>query len=129
MGTVPFPMLFTQDALPGLADGSITLTFRAWSAPRAKAGGRHRFGGLLLEVDAVERVRADSIGDADAKRAGYASADALRAELAERGHDGRVWRVAFRCVGADDRIARRNDAKLDADKLARIEARLARMDR
>jgi predicted transcriptional regulator len=40
-----------------------------------------------------------------------------------------VWRVAFRCVGADDRIVRRNDAALDADKLAKIEARLARMDR
>jgi hypothetical protein len=122
-------VLFTQDSVPGLADGSITLTFRTWTAPRAKAGGRHRFGGLLLEIDAVERVDVDSIGDADARRAGYASADALRAQLAGHRHRGRVWRVAFRCAGADDRIARRNDAGLDPDKLARIEARLARMDR
>src|SRR5262245_44826345 len=110
-------MLFTQESLPGLADGTITLTFRTWTAPRAKVGGRHRFGGLLLEIEAVDRVNVDSIGDADAKRAGYASADQLRAQLAARGHDGRIWRVAFRCTGADDRIARRNDAGLDPDKL------------
>jgi len=31
-------------------------------------------------------------------------------------------------VGADDRIARRNDATLDHEKLAKLQARLQRMD-
>jgi hypothetical protein len=30
----------------------------------------------------------------------------------KQGHEGGVWRVEFRCLGADDRIARRNDAVL-----------------
>jgi hypothetical protein len=37
--------------------------------------------------------------------------------------------VEFRCLGEDDRIARRNDAAPDPEKYARIEASLERMDR
>jgi predicted transcriptional regulator len=39
-----------------------------------------------------------------------------------------VWRVEFRCVGEDDRIARRNDDALNPESLARLQARLKRMD-
>jgi hypothetical protein len=121
-------MLFTRDAVSGLKDGTITLTFRTWSRPHAKAGGRYRTCGLLLEVDSVNRVPPASINDSDARRAGYASKEALRRVLDEQGHDGSVWRVELRCVGADDRIARRNDASLDSAKLEKIETRLARWD-
>jgi hypothetical protein len=122
-------MLFTRDAAPGLADGTITLTFRAWTRPQCKVGGRYRAYGLLLEVDAVSQIDPRLIDDVEARRAGSASAEALRETLAEQGHDGLVWRVQFRCIGADDRIARRNDSALDDEKRAKIEASLARMDR
>jgi hypothetical protein len=122
-------MLFTQDAWRGLADGTITLTFRAWTRPQAKVGGRYRTGGLLLEVDAVNQVDPRAISEADARRAGSPSAESLRERLASQCHDGRVWRVEFHCIGADDRIARRNDASLDPEKLSKLEARLTRLDR
>jgi hypothetical protein len=122
-------MLFTNDAHAGLANGTITLTFRTWLRPQAKVGGRYRTGGLLLEVSSVDQVDARTISDDDARRAGHASARELREQLNEQGHDGRVWRVEFRCVGEDDRIARRNDASLDSAKLTKIEVRLARMDK
>jgi len=121
-------VLFTKDAVAGLADGTITLTFRAWTKPQAKVGGRYRTWGLLLEVDDVRRVDPAKITAVDARRAGSLTAEELRRRLDEQGHDGRVWRVEFRCLGADDRIVRRNDATLDAEKLATIEARLRRMD-
>lgn len=121
-------MLFTKDAASGLADGTITLTFRTWSRPQAKPGGQYRTWGLLLEVDAIERVDVASISDRDARRAGFRSAEILRRTLEEQGHDGRVWRVEFRCLGPDDRIGRRNDATLDPEKLAKLEARLSRLD-
>jgi muconolactone delta-isomerase len=121
-------MLFTNDALAGLADGTITLTFRTWSKAQARTGGRYRIRGLLLHVDSITRVDARSITDAEARRAGSASAEALRQRLEKQGHDGRVWRIEFRCVGEDDRIARRNDSTLDAEKRAKLEARLSRMD-
>jgi hypothetical protein len=121
-------MLFTEDAASGLADGTITLTFRSWSRPQAKVGGRYRTWGLLLEVDSVTRVDPRSITDVEARRAGCESADQLRARFVERGHSGELWKVEFRCLGKDDRIARRNDVELDPQKLSKIEARLARMD-
>jgi len=121
-------MLFTSDALPGLADGTITLTFRTWTRAQAKVGGRYRTGGLLLEVIAVSQVSPAEITDADALRAGSSSGNALRERLEAQGHDGRVWRVEFRCVGEDDRIARRNDDALNPESLARLQARLKRMD-
>ena len=121
-------MLFTSDAVPGLAAGTITLTFRNWTRAQARVGGRYRTGGLLLEVLAVSRVAPDSITDAEARRAGSPSANALRQRFENEGHDGRVWRVEFRCVGEDDRIARRNDASLDGEKLAKLRERLKRLD-
>lgn len=122
-------MLFTKDAIPGLGDGSITLTFRTWTRPQARVGGRYRTGGLLLEVDAVSQVDPRSITDSDARRSGNTSAATLRERLRSDGYTGPVWRIEFHCVGADDRIARRNDANLDPEKLKELEARLARMDR
>ena len=122
-------MLFTKDVASGLANGTITLTFRTWTRPQAKARGRYRTLGLLLEVDDVRLVHPGSISDADARRAGYPSADVLCVKLEKQGHDGSVWRVEFRCLGADDRIARRNDATLDPEKLTKLDARLARLDK
>src|SRR5262245_53183133 len=121
-------MLFTKDSISGLADGAITLTFRTWSRPQVKVGGRYRTWDLLLEVDAVSVVDPGSISDADARRAGYVSAEILRRNLEKQGHQGEVWRVEFRCIGADDRIARRNDATLDDEKFTKLQARLARLD-
>jgi hypothetical protein len=83
----------------------------------------------LLEVDGVTQVDPRSISESDARRAGSSSSEALRERLAAQGHDGRVWRVEFHCVGEDDRIARRNDARLDPEKLSKLEARMTRLDR
>jgi len=91
-------------------------------------GGRYRTWGLLLEVDDIRSVDPASITDADARRAGYLSSEALLRQLEKQGHDGAVWRVEFHCVGADDRIARRNDSALDPERLAKLEARLDRLD-
>jgi hypothetical protein len=82
----------------------------------------------LLEVTAVSQVSPSSITDDEARRAGSSSATALRERLEGQGHDGRVWRVEFRCLGEDDRIARRNDPSLTAEKLLKLQTRLKRMD-
>jgi len=119
-------MQFTADAWPRLADGTITLTFRAWTRPQAKVGGHYRVGGLLLEATAVDLVALATIGADDARRAGEASVDALRRRL---GDAETVWRVELRCLGQDDRIARRQDNSVSDDELVAIRARLARLDR
>lgn len=116
-----------MDAWPGIADGSITSTFRAWQRPLAKVGGRYRIGGMTIEATGVAEVDVSTITDDDARRAGVAD----RATLVRRlgGHEGPVWRVDFRYVGADDRIERRERAELDDDELRAVRARLDRLDR
>jgi hypothetical protein len=117
-------VLFSMDAWAGIADGSITVTFRSWKRPQAKAGNRYRVGGMLIEATDVRQVIAAEITEDDARRAGAANRESLMARLAV---DEPIWRVDFTFVGDDDRIARRNDtssADLDA-----VIARLARLDR
>jgi hypothetical protein len=119
-------VLFSADAWPGLADGSITLTFRTWTRPQARAGGRYRVGGMLLEATAVDLVARATITDEDARRAGEASSAAILRRL---GDVDEVWRVELRYLGRDDRIERREDDALADDELAAITARLQRLDR
>ena len=133
-------MLFTADAHPGLASGAITVTFRAWSRPQAKVGGRYKVGDVLLLVDSVNQVRVGDIGDDDARLAGAADAAAIVGRLSRRtrgrygsaaggdvGPDTLVWRIAFHRVTPDGpRLADQDD--LGADDLAELDRRLDRLD-
>ncbi|MGH3355763.1 MAG: hypothetical protein ACRDOJ_07675, partial [Nocardioidaceae bacterium] len=107
-------MLFSVDAHAGLEDGAITRTFRTWKRAQARAGGRYRVGGMLLEVDAVTRVLVADLTEADALAAGEPSLAALRRRLGNPVARTRVWRVDLHYVGPDDRIALRADDDLTA---------------
>jgi hypothetical protein len=122
-------MLFTRDAWPGLADGSITLTFRTWTRPQARTGGQYRVAGMLLEATDVRTVVVGDITDDDARRAGATDLAALLARLGTRCADQLVWRVELRFVGTDDRVGLREHAELNADQLADVRRRLERLDR
>jgi hypothetical protein len=122
-------MLFTADAWPGLADGSITLTFRAWTKPQARTGGRYRVAGMLLEAVDVAQVSAGDITDDEAVKAGAADAAAVLDRMKVIDPDRLVWRVELRYVGGDDRAERRADDALDAATIDDLKARLDRMDR
>jgi hypothetical protein len=117
-------VLFSADSWPGIADGSITVTFRSWTRAQAKVGGRYRIGGMLIGATDVRQVPASSITDDDARRAGAADRRALLSRL---GGADPVWRIHFVFVGADDRIGRRNDAS--PTNLQDVITKLARLDR
>lgn len=121
-------MLFTADSWPGMADGSITVTFRRWTRPQAKAGGRYRVGRMLIEALDVSQVRIDSITDADARAAGAPGRAEIVARLGEPDPSTMVWRIEFRHLGEDDRVARRRDESLDGSAVADLRRRLERMD-
>lgn len=121
-------MLFRQEHWAGLADGSITLAFRRWTKPRARAGRRARFPGGVLMIDDVQVVDERAITDADARKAGFTSSDALRAELDKFG-EGDVHRIALQYVGPDEREALRADDDLSAEELAALRAKLERLDK
>jgi hypothetical protein len=121
-------LLFRQEHWAGLADGTITVAFRRWTQPRAKAGRRARFPGGVLMIDDVEVVDASKITAVDARRAGFANVAALQREL-ERFGEGDTYRIALHFEGPDEREALRADDDLAADDLAAIRARLERLDR
>jgi hypothetical protein len=121
-------MLFEQRLWAGLADGTVTVTFRRWPRPRARAGGRHRTPAGVLAVDAVTVVDPAAITEEDARRAGFGSLAELRRRLDRRG-DGPVYRIDFHHAGADPREALRQADALSADELAGLRARLDRLDR
>lgn len=126
-GSVP-AVLFKQRLWAGLADGSITVTFRRWKRSQARPGGRYRTPAGVLEADAVTVVRPGDVTDADARRAGYESRAALMREL-DRYPDGDLYRIDFHHAGADPREALREDADVSDDDWSRIAARLDRLDR
>ena len=120
-------MLFEQRFWPGIADGSITLTFRRWRAPRAVAGRRHRVAGGMIEIDAVAAMIPESITDADARAAGYPGVGALLDDL--RGApELPLYRVDFHHAGADPRTALAAGEQLGAEQRSELDRRLARLD-
>jgi hypothetical protein len=113
--------------LRAIQAGELDLGFRRWERPRVVVGTRMRTAVGLIEVTSVDQVDAADLDEEDARRAGAASADALRAGLAARA-DQPLWRVGLRYAGPDPREALRETVP-DADEVATIVARLDRLDR
>ena len=124
-------MLFPVRLHGPIREGKVTLAFRRRKKAQARAGARHRFGAEgVLAISAVDAVDAASISTADARRAGYETLEALRRDLERHGADGALtYRIAFRFEReADPRRLLAEDAALTSDDLARIGARLAKLD-
>jgi hypothetical protein len=95
-------LLFKKPFHEGLKSGAITITYRRWQKPHVKPRGRYRCHPIgVLEVDSVALVTVAAITADDAKRAGFATRDALVAYLAELGplaaatHDSILVSVEF----------------------------------
>src|SRR5262245_9118790 len=79
-------LLFKKRFWEALQQGRLTLTFRRWTRPHVRPGGRYRCLPIgVLVVDDARVVRADSITDAEARRAGFTSRGELMAHLEELG--------------------------------------------
>jgi hypothetical protein len=122
-------MLFSPRYAEAITDGSLTLTFRRWKRTQAVAGNRYRTPGGFIDVDAVDIVDIDQITDDEARRAGYASAADLVADL--RGPaDRSLFRSEFHHVDvADPRAELAADVALSDADVEEIDRRLARLDK
>ena len=120
-------MLFTKAVLDGIAEGRITVAYRRWDRPRAVVGGRQRTRVGVLAIERVEPVDDADLTDADARAAGLPGRAALLRVLDPR-PGRRTYRVDFRLVGEDPRIALREDAALAAEDIVDLRRRLARLD-
>ena len=94
-------MLFASKLVPGIADGSVTLTFRRWKTRQAIVGHRYRTIAGMLEVDEVLTVEPGSITDVEARSAGYEDASVLVGDLRDDPSTP-VIRVRFHLVDEPD---------------------------
>jgi hypothetical protein len=119
-------MLLNRRALDGIAAGEVDLAFRRWKRPTVRAGGTLRTRAGVLAIEAVDPTSERRITAADARRAGFSSrADLLRSLRPE----GRIYRIEFRRIGDDPRVALRETAEITPAEREDIDGRLARMDR
>ncbi len=121
-------MLLDARTLRGLADGTVTHTYRRWAVVRVRAGSTMRTRVGVVEVTSVDPVSLESVDDTDARGAGFRSGATARDWIERRG-EGELYRVGLRLAGPDPRVALREDDDLDAAAVDAIRARLARMDR
>jgi hypothetical protein len=95
-------MQFSRELHGDIAAGDLTLTFRLWSRPQAKVGGRYHVGLVQIELDEMDLVPFSSISDADVRRAGEPDRETLRKRAAHAGpidDDTMLYRIAFHVVG------------------------------
>src|ERR1051325_1944922 len=127
-------LLFQKRFLPGLVDGSITITFRHWARPQVKPGGRYRVHPIgVVDVERLDRVHVREISAEDGRRAGFASREELLEYMrpAARGPltaKCEVFRVELRYAGDGDRVPIALDENLSPADVHEIDERLRRLD-
>jgi hypothetical protein len=121
-------VLLPVEAARGVADGALDLAFWRWRRQDVQPGHRFTTVAGMVCVEEVAVVDPDAITDGDARRAGHADADRLRARLAPDTSLA-TYRVRLSWAGEDPRIALREDADLSDDDVADLDTRLSRLDR
>ncbi|WP_093263690.1 hypothetical protein [Saccharopolyspora shandongensis] len=119
-------MVLSNRILRGVAAGEITLAFQRWPSPLARAGSRLHTAVGVIGVDEVAEVDPARITDADAHRAGFASAAGLRSSLDKHGR-GAVYRLALSYAGPAPEPPP-EPVELRPRERAEIDRRLARLD-
>ena len=94
-------MEFSRELRPDVLSGAITVTFRLWSRPQVKVGGRYRVAGGQIEVDSMELVPFSSVDMADLRHSGEPDLESLRRRAAHAGpvqDDTLLYRIEFHVV-------------------------------
>jgi hypothetical protein len=120
-------MLFRQPFIEGIASGRITVAFRRWRRPTVRAGGTLITPAGQLAITSVMEVGPGAITEAAARQAGFESREDLLKELSEH-PSSKVYRIDFRLLGDDPRVALRSRDDLDEEEVQQLTARLRRLD-
>jgi hypothetical protein len=102
---------------PGLRYGNITVAFRRWTRPSVKAGGTLLSPVGLLSIEELTSIAIEDITADDARAAGYDSPDEVLADLRT---SGQLYRIRFRRIGDDPRLALREQLDVDESVLVAL---------
>lgn len=119
-------MLLKRSELEAIASGAVSLVFRRWRKPTVKTGGTLKTAFGMLSIERVAKVERSQITKQAAVSAGYESSAELLKELDSR--EGDIYRVDVGSIGADPRIALRQNDALSPAELDQVRARLQRLD-
>ncbi len=101
-------LLFKKKFLPAIRAGEKTQTIRLWKHRRMRAGQRSYIPGAgYIRVTSVDEVGLDQLTEDDAQRDGFASLEALRAEIEalygpQIAAGYRAYRVCFRLLSKEE---------------------------
>ncbi|MDE0445465.1 MAG: hypothetical protein OXH96_02255 [Spirochaetaceae bacterium] len=125
-------MLFKYSFHEQIANGAITVTYRAWKRARVKVGNRYRLNADgVVAVDDVHEAPVAQITDAAAHASGFPSRDALLRQLFPAGpghHPDTVFEIRFHYLPDPRTPVADVSADVAADVLHDLLARLRNMD-
>ena len=119
-------MLIKDEVLKQIKSGDVTVLFRRWSRPGAKAGGTQLTQLGVIGIDSVEVLTEKRITEKDVKAAGFDSKKELLDHLSYRDED--IYRIGVHWVGEDPRKALRADDNLSEQELEEIIGKLRKLD-
>ena len=70
-------MLLKRELLEQIKAGKVDVIFRRWTRPTVRPGGTLKTKVGLLAIKAMDEMSPHDVGDADAKRAGFADVAAF----------------------------------------------------
>ena len=94
-------MNFSQELRPAVLAGDLTVSFRLWTRPKVRVGGRYPVGPGFIEVDSIELVPFAAITADDIRRAAEPDLETLRRRAAHAGpieDDTVLYRIEFHVV-------------------------------
>ena len=97
-------MEFSKELRDAVIAGDISVSFRLWQRPKVRVGGRYQVGPAVLRVDSIELVPFASITQADVRRSGEVSLEALRTRAAHAGpisDETLLYRIEFHILDGD----------------------------
>ena len=125
-------MLFKYSFHQPIANGAITVTYRAWKSARVKVGNRYRLNADgVVAVDDVREAPVAQITDAAARASGFTSRDALLRQLFPAGpghHPDTVFEIRFHYLPDPRAPAEDVAADVAEEVLQDLLARLRNMD-
>jgi hypothetical protein len=93
---------FSAELRPAVIAGDLTVSFRLWTRPKVRTGGRYPVGPAVIEVDSIELVPFSTITADDVRRACEPDLETLRRRAAHAGpvdDDTLLYRIEFHLAG------------------------------
>lgn len=121
-------MLFKNDILKQIGNGTVNTAYRRWAKPSVKAGNTLMTAVGVLMITSVKEIDYKSITDKDIQKAGLKSRAQLDKELSFK-KERTLYKISFKLLGDDPRVALREETDISKEEFEQLKAKLEKMDK